>query len=77
MRLAMLLVLLIGISGPAWAEQNTSGDKLYKYCRGGANIWDESNCARKIIAILETNSGNGRQLRGLGICTPHGATKGQ
>ena len=77
MRLVMLLVFLIGNSGLAWAEKSSSGDKLYKYCRGGANTWDESYCARKIIAVIEASSGNGRQLRGLGICTPDGTTKGQ
>ena len=77
MRLVMLLVFLIGNSGLAWAEKSSSGDKLYKYCRGGANTWDESNCARKIIAVIEASSGIRRQLRGLGICTPDGSTKGQ
>ena len=77
MWLVMHLVFLMGNSRPAWAENDTSGDKLYKYCRDGTNTWDESYCARKIIAILETNSGNGRQMRGLGICTPDGTTKGQ
>ncbi len=77
MRLVMLLVFLIGNSGLAWAEKSSSGDKLYKFRRGGANTWDESYCARKFIAVIEASSGNGRQLRGLGICTPDGTTKGQ
>ena len=41
------------------------------------NSWDKTYCSRKIIAILEAESGNGRQLRGRGICTPDGTTKGQ
>ncbi len=45
MRLVMLLVFLIGNSGLAWAEKSSSGDKLYKFRRGGANTWDESYCA--------------------------------